>query len=187
MASSNHYFIKDFYNDFEPLLKDAEEKIGGIEIVPEVSEETCPNCGKNLVFRQSRFGRFLACPGFPSCRYTMPILEKAGTHCPKCNGEILLKKSRKNRTYYECENNGKDCDFISWDKPLDETCPECGMKLFEVGSRIKKSICKNPECKLGVPDKTKEETEKKKTTRKKKTTKKSTKKTTAKKKTISKE
>ncbi|MCQ2911585.1 MAG: type I DNA topoisomerase [Clostridia bacterium] len=179
--------IKDFYNDFEPLLKDAEEKIGGIEIVPEVSDVECPQCGKNLVYRQSRFGRFLACPGFPSCRYTMPILEKAGTHCPKCNGEILLKKSRKNRTYYECENNGKDCDFISWDKPLDETCPECGMKLFEVGSRIKKSICKNPECKLGVPDKTKEETEKKKTTRKKKTTKKSTKKTTAKKKTISKE
>ncbi|MCQ2979267.1 MAG: type I DNA topoisomerase [Clostridia bacterium] len=181
--------IKQFYDGFQPLLENAENQIGGLEITPEVSDEICEKCGRNLVFRQSRYGKFLACPGFPDCRFIKPITVKTGTKCPKCGEDMTVKKSKKGRTYFECINFDKGCDFRDWDMPLDEICPKCGKQLFQTGMRFKKSICKNPECEDcqvnvkedDIEKKTTKKTTVKKTTKKKTTKKKTTKKTTTKK------
>ena len=182
--------IRSFYKDFKPMLEEADKNIEKVEIKEEESDVICEKCGRRMVIRQGRFGKFLACPGFPECRNAKPILVKTGTHCPLCGGEVLLKKSKKGKTFYTCENSPENCEFISWDKPLDEKCPKCGKELYETGMKNKKVICKNPECEDGIKVKQTEEApklakakSKKGATKKtvKKTTKKNTKKTSTKK------
>lgn len=122
--------IRDFYGPFEKTLKDAEEKIGDIEIKDEESDVVCEKCGRKMVYKQGKFGKFLACPGFPECRNTKPITVELGVNCPKCGGKVLVRKSRKGATFYACEHS-PECDFISWDEPTDEKCPKCGSILMK--------------------------------------------------------
>ncbi|MCD6310288.1 MAG: type I DNA topoisomerase, partial [Candidatus Eremiobacteraeota bacterium] len=118
--------VSDFYYPFAKNLSRAEDEIKKIKIEPEVSEQVCPKCGRNLVVRKSRFGKFLACPGFPDCKYTMPFQEETGIHCPNenCDGIVILKYSRKGKKFYGCSRY-PDCDFVSWYEPVEKRCEEC--------------------------------------------------------------
>jgi DNA topoisomerase-1 len=122
--------MRDFYGPFEDTLKEAESKIGHIEIKDEETDIKCEKCGRNMVIKSGRFGKFLACPGFPECRNARPILDEAGVNCPKCSGKVLYKKTRKGRRYLGCENN-PTCSFMTWDMPAGENCPKCGNFLLK--------------------------------------------------------
>ncbi|MBE7040015.1 MAG: type I DNA topoisomerase [Ruminococcaceae bacterium] len=138
--------IEEFYGPFESELKKAEDEIAKIKIEDEVSDEICDKCGRNMVYKMGRFGKFLACPGFPECRNAKPIVTETGANCPKCGAKILEKKSKKGKLYYGCEKNPK-CDFMSWDAPVpDRKCPDCGGILLKKTGRSKKIYCMNEEC-----------------------------------------
>ncbi len=138
--------LREFYNEFKQDIQEAETKIGQVEIPEEVTDIKCEKCGRNMVIKQGRYGKFLACPGFPECRNTRPLQEEAGVNCPKCGAKVMIKKTRKGRKYYGCENN-PTCDFMTWDKPLDESCPECGNFLIKKFSGKKSLIkCSNDKC-----------------------------------------
>jgi DNA topoisomerase-1 len=122
--------MKEFYSPFAHVLKEAEDQIGHIEIPDEVTDIKCEKCGRNMVIKSGRFGKFLACPGFPECRNARPILEEAGVNCPKCGAKVLYKKTRKGKKYIGCENN-PNCSFMSWDMPAGENCPKCGNFLVK--------------------------------------------------------
>jgi len=132
--------ISDFYGPFEETLKTAEEKIGDIEIKDEVSDEVCEKCGRLMVYKHGKFGKFLACPGFPECRNTKAIVKSIGIDCPKCGGQVIEKKSKRGKIFYGCDSYPK-CDFTSWDKPTNEKCPVCGEILFESSARGKRKYC----------------------------------------------
>lgn len=139
--------IDGFYRGFKKVLESAEEEIGDIEIKDEVTEEICEHCGRNLVVKMGRYGKFLACPGFPECRNTKPIVEDLGIECPKCDGKIVIKKTKKGRSFYGCTNY-PGCDFVSWDKPTKEKCPECGDVLVSKEAGKKTFVkCNNNKCK----------------------------------------
>lgn len=138
--------MKEFYSPFAEVLSEAESKIGNIEIPDEVTDILCEKCGRNMVIKNGRFGKFLACPGFPECRNARPILEEAGVNCPKCGGKVLVKKTRKGKKYFGCENN-PTCDFMTWDKPTGEACPKCGSYLLQKYSNKKSQIkCSSESC-----------------------------------------
>lgn len=138
--------MKEFYSPFAEVLSEAESKIGNIEIPDEVTDILCEKCGRNMVIKNGRFGKFLACPGFPECRNARPILEEAGVNCPKCGGKVLVKKTRKGKKYFGCENN-PTCDFMTWDKPTGEACPKCGSYLLQKYSNKKSQIkCSSEGC-----------------------------------------
>ena len=138
--------ISDFYGPFEKTLKVAEDVIGKIKIEDEVSDVPCEKCGRMMVYKMGRYGKFLACPGFPECRNAKPIVKESGADCPKCGGKILVKKSKKGKTYYGCEKN-PECDFMTWDTPLSQKCPKCGGLLLENKFRGKKKVyCVNEKC-----------------------------------------
>ena len=146
--------MEDFYGDFDKELTDAEKALEGVHIkVPdEVSDEICDKCGRHLVVKSGRFGRFLACPGFPECNFTKPIVIEMPGRCPKCGGRIFKRTSKKGYTYYACER-GADCGFMTWDVPVKDTCPSCGKTLFKLsGKGARKPFCVNPECELFVPE-----------------------------------
>ncbi len=134
--------VRNFYPDLDAAVNEAEKKLEKIEIADEVSDEICENCGRNMVIKYGPHGRFLACPGFPECRNTKPYYEKIGVSCPKCGKEIVLKKTKKGRKYYGCEDN-PECDFMSWSRPVEKKCPECGGYMVEKGNRI---ACANEQC-----------------------------------------
>ena len=127
--------VRNFYPDLEVAVENAEKELEKIEIADEVTEELCDMCGRNMVVKYGPHGKFLACPGFPECRNTKPYLEKIGVACPKCGRDIVLKKTKKGRKYYGCEDN-PNCDFMSWQKPSREKCPECGGILLEKGNKL---------------------------------------------------
>ena len=130
----------------------------------EVSEEICPVCGRNLVVKSGRFGRFLACPGFPECNFTMPLVVEMPGRCPKCGGRLFKRtgtsrKSGKQYTYYCCEHTnsraagGATCDFMTWDVPVKDDCPVCGHTMFKkAGKGFRKPFCINPECANFLPE-----------------------------------
>ncbi len=139
--------LSDFYPDFEKSLEVAHENVKKVEIKDKVSDVLCDKCGRNMVFKVSKFGKFLACPGYPECKNTMAIRVGTGVGCPKCGGEILEKQSKKGRIYYGCERWPK-CDFMAWDKPIaGEKCPECGGILMRKTGRGAKVYCYNEDCK----------------------------------------
>ncbi len=123
--------IREFYGPFKKTLDEAEEKVGSIEIKDEVSDVVCDKCGRQMVYKQGRFGKFLACPGFPECRNTKAIVENLDAKCPKCGGDVIVRKSRKGVVFYTCDK-APDCDFISWNEPTNEKCPDCGSSLMKV-------------------------------------------------------
>jgi len=130
--------LREFYPSFAQKIQEAEEKIGDIEVKDEETDILCDNCGRNMVIKFGRFGKFLACPGFPECRNAKPLFEEAGVNCPLCSGQVVVKKSKKGRKYFGCENS-PDCEFISWNLPTGEKCPDCGEFLVEKG-RTKRLI-----------------------------------------------
>ena len=151
--------LGDFYQDFHQELVQAEKDLDGtrIKVPDEVSDEVCDVCGRQLVVKSGRFGRFLACPGFPECTFTKPIVIQMPGKCPKCGGRILKKTSRNGYTYYGCEYNGnklgRACDFMTWDVPVKETCPECGWTMFKKSGRgFKKPFCINEACPAFLPE-----------------------------------
>ena len=134
--------IANFYPDLDEAVKKAEKELEEVEIRDEVSEENCPECGRPMLIKYGPHGRFLACSGFPECRSTMPYFEKIGVACPKCGKDIVLKKSKKGRKYYGCIGN-PECDFMVWQKPSKEICPQCGSLLLEKGNKL---LCMNEKC-----------------------------------------
>ncbi len=137
--------IRDFYPDFKHAVDDAVERLAKVEIKDEVTDVICEKCGRNMVIKYGRYGKFLACPGFPECQNAKPFFEEAGVSCPKCGGKVLIKKTKKGRMYFGCENN-PECDFMSWNKPTGEICPECGSFLEEKGKKNPKIVCSNEKC-----------------------------------------
>ncbi len=151
--------LEDFYDGFDSELTKAEASLEGahIKVPDEVTEEVCDLCGRKLVVKSGRFGRFLACPGFPECSFTKPIVVEMPGKCPKCGSRILKRTSKKGYTYYACEKvSGKEeqsCDFMTWDVPVKENCPECGKTLFKLsGKGSRKSFCINDQCSNFLPE-----------------------------------
>ena len=150
--------LSQFYGGFEQELRQAEQDTERIKVPDEVSDVICPKCGRNLVYKSGRFGRFLACPGWPECDHTQPIVVEMPGRCPKCGGKILKKTSKRGFTYYGCENNAnKDearrCDFMTWDVPVKDNCPSCGHTMFKKSGRgFKRPFCINPDCPNFLPE-----------------------------------
>jgi len=134
------HIVRGFYPPLEEKINEAEEQIGEIEVKDEETDILCEHCGKNMVIKFGRFGKFLACPGFPDCRNAKPIFEDAGVACPLCSNKVVVKKSKKGRIYYGCETN-PECEFISWNLPTGEACPECGAYLVEKGRKKRVIAC----------------------------------------------
>lgn len=134
--------VENFYPDLEAAVQAAEKELEQVKIEDEVTDVVCEECGRHMVIKYGPHGRFLACPGFPECRNTKPYLEKIGVPCPKCGKDVVLRKTKKGRKYYGCENN-PECDFMSWQKPSREVCPECGGYMVEKGNKL---ACANETC-----------------------------------------
>ena len=134
--------ISNFYPDLKEAVEKAEKELETVKIEDEVTDVVCEECGRNMVIKYGPHGKFLACPGFPECRNTKPYLEKIGVACPKCGKDIVLRKTKKGRRYYGCEDN-PECDFMSWQKPSKEKCPECGSYMVEKGNKL---VCGNEQC-----------------------------------------
>ncbi len=138
--------MSSFYSPFADVLKVAESSIEHVEVPDVVTDIICEKCGRNMVIKNGRFGKFLACPGFPECRNARPILEEAGVNCPKCKGKVLFKKTKKGRRYLGCENN-PTCNFMTWDKPAGENCPKCNNFLVKHFSGKKEVLkCSSDAC-----------------------------------------
>ncbi len=146
--------LADFYRDFEKELKDAETALDGVRLkVPEEeTDEVCELCGRKMVIKMGRFGKFLACPGFPECKNAKPLVERMPGRCPKCGSGILKRKSKRGYAYYACEQ-GAECGFMTWDVPTAEDCPECGQTLFKKSGRGRmKPFCINEKCSRFLPE-----------------------------------
>lgn len=151
--------LREFYPEFETTLTVAEKEIEKVEVKDDVSDVPCDKCGAMMVYKMGKYGRFLACPNFPECRNTMPILKYIDTPCPLCGKRLLEKTSKKNRRFYGCEGY-PDCDFVSWDKPVAEKCPKCGQYMIEKNNNKGEIIhlCTNESCRYKtVSARTKEE------------------------------
>lgn len=134
--------VENFYPDLDEAVKEAEKNLEKVTIEDEVTDVVCEECGRNMVVKYGPHGKFLACPGFPDCRNTKPYLEKIGIACPQCGKDIVIRKTKKGRKYYGCENN-PDCDFMSWQKPVEKKCPQCGGYMVEKGNKI---VCADKTC-----------------------------------------
>ncbi len=134
--------VENFYPDLEAAVEAAEKELQEVKVEDEVTDVVCEQCGRHMVIKYGPHGRFLACPGFPECRNTKPYLEKIGVSCPKCGKDVVLRRTKKGRKYYGCENN-PECDFMSWQKPSKEKCPVCGSYMVEKGNKL---VCANETC-----------------------------------------
>ncbi len=134
--------VENFYPDLDEAVKAAEKNLEKVKIEDEVTDVICENCGRNMVVKYGPHGKFLACPGFPDCRNTKPYLEKIGVPCPVCGKDVVIRKTKKGRRYYGCEDN-PTCEFMSWSRPVAERCPVCGGWMIEKGNRI---ACADKEC-----------------------------------------
>ncbi len=134
--------VSNFYPDLDEAVQKAEKELEEVKIEDEVTDVICEQCGRNMVVKYGPHGKFLACPGFPDCRNTKPYLEKIGIACPKCGKEIVIRKTKKGRKYYGCENN-PECDFMSWQKPSEKKCPNCGGYMLEKGNKL---VCADEQC-----------------------------------------
>ena len=146
-----HEVISEFYGPFKESLDKAEATIEKVEVVDEVSDIPCDKCGAMMVYKTGRFGRFLACPNFPACHNTMPILKYIDATCPECGGRMIERMSRKGRKFYGCEHY-PECEFVSWEQPVDDKCPVCGGRM--VLKRGRKGevwhVCVNEQCRHRV-------------------------------------
>jgi DNA topoisomerase-1 len=133
--------VDKFYRPISELIKIAEDKINKITIEEEVetTDILCEKCGQNMVIKKGRYGKFLACPGYPECKNTKPLLEELDVECPKCSGKIVVRKSKRGKTFYGCSNY-PECNFVSWDKPTSDKCPECNHMLTEKMTKGKRQL-----------------------------------------------
>jgi len=146
--------LEDFYTSFAVALEKAEKELEGehIKIPDEVSDEVCDVCGRRMVVKAGRFGRFLACPGYPECSFTKPLVVEMPGKCPRCGSRILKRTSKNGYTYYACEKL-KECGFMTWDVPVKDNCPECGQTMFKKsGKGYRKPFCINENCPNFVPE-----------------------------------
>ena len=165
--------IREFYGEFNEELEAAEKALEGtrIKVPDELSDEHCDICGRQMVVKSGKFGRFLACPGYPECSFTKPLVIEMPGKCPKCGSRILKRTSKKGYTFYACER-GTDCGFMTWYVPTKDYCPSCGKTLFKPSGKGRlKSFCINEECPAFVPEdkrgyKKKSDGEKKQTAKK---------------------
>lgn len=134
--------VRNFYPDLDEAVKNAEKELEEVKIEDEVTDIPCDVCGRMMVIKYGPHGKFLACPGFPECRNTKPYLERIGVTCPKCGKDIVIKKTKKGRKYFGCEGF-PECDFMSWQKPSDKKCPECGGYMVEKGNKL---VCADEHC-----------------------------------------
>ncbi len=133
--------VRNFYPDLKKSVDEAEGQLEKVDVGDEVTDVICENCGRNMVIKYGPHGRFLACPGFPECKNTMPYYEKTGVSCPKCGQDIVIRQTKKGRRFYGCINS--ECDFMSWQKPSDKRCPKCGSYMTERGGRL---VCSEKTC-----------------------------------------
>ena len=148
------HVLESFYSGFNKTLEDAEKALEGerIRVPDEVSDELCDLCGRQMVIKSGRFGRFLACPGYPDCSFTKPLVIEMPGKCPKCGKRILKRTSKNGYTYYACEHL-KDCGFMTWDVPVADNCPQCGQTMFKLsGKGARKPFCINESCKNFLPE-----------------------------------
>lgn len=143
--------LENFYQPFSHLLEKADKEIETVEAPVEVSDVKCEKCGRMMVYKQGRYGKFLACPGFPECRNTKPILKKIGVKCPECGGDVIERRTKTRKVFYGCSNY-PECKFTSWDKPTEQRCPKCGHVLYERTDRSgnTKLFCTNEACEDAV-------------------------------------
>lgn len=134
--------IRNFYPDLNEAVQIAEKELESVKIEDEVTDVICEECGRNMVVKYGPHGKFLACPGFPDCRNTKPYLEKIGVQCPLCGKEVVIRKTKKGRKYYGCEDN-PECEFMSWQKPAKEKCPKCGGYMLCKGNKL---VCADETC-----------------------------------------
>lgn len=139
--------LEDFYGDFYETLKKAklEMKDVKIKLKEDETDIICEKCGRNMVVKMGRYGKFIACPGYPECQNTKKIVNEIGVTCPKCGGKVIVRKSKKGRVFFGCDHY-PDCDFVSWDEPLKESCPKCGKVLFKKKGKKEKVYCKTENC-----------------------------------------
>jgi len=139
--------LHEFYDDFSKTLSKAENAMEGkrVKVPDEQTDVVCELCGKNMVIKISRYGKFLACPGFPECKNTKKIVTETGGNCPICGKKVLLKKSKRGRSFYGCEGY-PDCTFMTWNVPSEEKCPQCGSSLFTKGGKSGRLVCEKPDC-----------------------------------------
>ncbi|MBQ1945408.1 MAG: type I DNA topoisomerase [Clostridia bacterium] len=149
--------LRDFYPSFSEMLEEAEKAVEKVEMREEPSDEICDKCGAQMVYRVGRFGKFLACPNFPDCRNTKPVLNYIDASCPKCGGKLLEKTSRKNRKFFGCEHY-PECDFVSWEMPVNDRCPKCGTYMTLKRNRKGEEwhLCANETCRYRTEVKTEE-------------------------------
>ena len=133
--------VRNFYPDLDEAVNAAQSSLEKVTIADEVTDVLCDECGRNMVVKYGPHGKFLACPGFPECRCTKPYLEKAGVKCPLCGGEVVIRRTKKGRRFYGCENS--TCEFMSWQKPSSIRCPDCGSYMLEKGSKLQ---CSDNSC-----------------------------------------
>ncbi|MBQ7008955.1 MAG: type I DNA topoisomerase [Ruminococcus sp.] len=139
--------LSDFYEDFASTLSKAEDAMEGkrVKVPDEETDIVCELCGRNMVVKFSRFGKFLACPGFPDCKNTKKIIQETKGSCPICGKKVIQKKSKKGRNFYGCDGY-PDCNFMTWNVPVEEKCPTCGSSLFQKGGKSGKLVCEKPDC-----------------------------------------
>ncbi len=139
--------LSDFYSDFDKTLKSAKESMKGVKIQlkEDVTDVICEKCGRHMVIKTGKYGKFLACPGYPECKNVKKYVEMNGADCPKCDGKVVIKHTKKGRIFYGCSNYPK-CDFISWDEPTKEKCPHCGKTLLKKKGKHPKYYCITPGC-----------------------------------------
>ncbi|MEG2143882.1 MAG: topoisomerase DNA-binding C4 zinc finger domain-containing protein, partial [Oscillospiraceae bacterium] len=144
--------MESFYKDFDETLKNAEKNMEGkrVKVPVEETDIICELCGRNMVIKMGRFGKFLACPGFPECKNTKKIVEETKGLCPVCGKKVITKKSKKGKTFYGCEGY-PECNFMTWDKPLEEICPKCGKTLFRKMGRGALIHCLGENCDFTKP------------------------------------
>ena len=139
--------LDEFYSDFDKTLKKAKEEMEGVklQLKEDQTDIICDKCGRQMVVKVGRYGKFIACPGYPECKNVLKFVEKTGVKCPKCNGDVIIKHTKKKRVFYGCSNY-PECDFVSWNEPVNERCPQCGGILFKKKGKKPKLYCATEGC-----------------------------------------
>lgn len=139
--------LDEFYSDFDKTLKKAKEEMEGVklQLKEDQTDIICDKCGRHMVVKVGRYGKFIACPGYPECKNVLKFVEKTGVKCPKCNGDVIVKHTKKKRVFYGCSNY-PECDFVSWNEPVNERCPQCGGILFKKKGKKPKLYCATEGC-----------------------------------------
>lgn len=139
--------LDEFYSDFDKTLKKAKEEMEGVklQLKEDQTDIVCDKCGRQMVVKVGRYGKFIACPGYPECKNVLKFVEKTGVKCPKCNGDVIVKHTKKKRVFYGCSNY-PECDFVSWNEPVNERCPQCGGILFKKKGKKPKLYCATEGC-----------------------------------------